>query len=83
MPLLTTTSAFRLGRRRWTSPQQCYLHYLPTVNLMAYAGREMSTGQRVVKICGLGIKGSIVHSKLVDKRVGSRKNRVITRYHLP
>jgi len=25
MPLLTATSAFRLGRIRWSSPQQCYL----------------------------------------------------------
>ena len=28
MPLLTATSAFRLGRRRWSSPQQCYLFCL-------------------------------------------------------
>ena len=27
MPLLTATSTFRLGRRRWSSPRQCYLHY--------------------------------------------------------
>jgi len=26
MPLLMATSTFRLGRRRWSSPQQCYLH---------------------------------------------------------
>ena len=25
MPLLTATSAFGLGRRRWSSPQHCYL----------------------------------------------------------
>jgi len=31
MPLLTATSAFRLGRRRWSSPQQCYLHCLRTI----------------------------------------------------
>ena len=24
MPLLTATSAFGLGRRRWSSPEQCY-----------------------------------------------------------
>ena len=30
MPLLTATSAFGLGRRRWSSPQQCYLHGLCT-----------------------------------------------------
>jgi len=28
MPLLAATSAFGLGRRRWSSPQQCYLHCL-------------------------------------------------------
>ena len=26
MPLLMVTSAFGLGRRRWSSPQQCYLY---------------------------------------------------------
>ena len=31
MPFLTATSAFGLGRRRWSSPQQCYLHCLCTV----------------------------------------------------
>ena len=30
MPLLTATSAFGLGRRCWSSPQQCYLHCLCT-----------------------------------------------------
>ena len=29
-PLLTATSAFGLGRKRWISPQQCYLHCLHT-----------------------------------------------------
>ena len=27
MLLLTVTRAFGLGRRHWSSPQQCYLHY--------------------------------------------------------
>ena len=31
MPLLTATSAFGLGRRRWSSHQQCYLHCLHTL----------------------------------------------------
>jgi len=31
MPLLMATSAFGLGRRCWSSPQQCYLHCLCTV----------------------------------------------------
>jgi len=33
MPLLTATGAFGLGRRRWSSPQQCYLHCLCTLIL--------------------------------------------------
>jgi len=28
---LKATSAFRLGRRRWSSPQQCYVHCLRTL----------------------------------------------------
>ena len=28
MPLLMATSTFGLWRRRWSSPQQCYLHSL-------------------------------------------------------
>ena len=31
--LLMATSTFGLGRRRWPSPQQCYLHCLRTVCL--------------------------------------------------
>jgi len=30
MSLLKATSTFGLGRRRWSSPQQCYLHCLHT-----------------------------------------------------
>ena len=30
MPLQMVTSAFRLWRRRWSSPQQCYVHCLRT-----------------------------------------------------
>ena len=30
MPLLTATSAFCLGRRRWSSPQRCHLHCICT-----------------------------------------------------
>ena len=33
MPLLTATSAFGLGRRHWSSPQQCYIHCLRTSEL--------------------------------------------------
>jgi len=32
MPLLMATSEFGLGRRCWSSPQQCYLHYLHTLH---------------------------------------------------
>jgi len=31
--LLTATSAFRLGRIRYSSPQQCYLqHFIPCIS---------------------------------------------------
>ena len=30
MPLLAATSAFGLGRRRWSFPQQCYVYCLRT-----------------------------------------------------
>ena len=33
LPLLMATGALRLRRRRWSSPQRCYLHRLHTVNL--------------------------------------------------
>ena len=36
IPLLTATSAFRLGRRCWSSPQQCYLHCLRTLRLRTH-----------------------------------------------
>ena len=32
MRLLAATSTFGLGKGRWSSPQQCYLHCLDTVN---------------------------------------------------
>ena len=35
MPLLAATSAFALGRRRWSSPQQCYLHCLRTLSIIS------------------------------------------------
>jgi len=37
MPLLTATCAFGLGRRYWSSPQQCYLHCFRTTDkLLSY-----------------------------------------------
>jgi len=36
MPLLTATSAFGLGRRRWSSPQQRYLHLSRTTWVSQY-----------------------------------------------
>ena len=33
MPLLTATSTFRLGRRRWSSLQECYLHCRCTMGI--------------------------------------------------
>jgi len=34
MPLLMATSAFRLGRRHWSSPQWCYLHHLHKISFL-------------------------------------------------
>ena len=34
IPLLVATTALGLGRRRWSSPQQCYLHCLHTIPFM-------------------------------------------------
>jgi len=45
MPLLTATSAFGLGRRCWSSPQQCYLHCLRTYNQ-----RELAEGRSILNI---------------------------------
>ena len=36
MPLLAATSAFKLGRRRWSS-QQCYLHRLRAIADIVYS----------------------------------------------
>jgi len=33
LPLLMATSTFGLGRRRWSSAQQCYLRCLSTMSL--------------------------------------------------
>ena len=33
MPLLTSTSTYGLGRRRWSSHQQCFVHCLHTISL--------------------------------------------------
>jgi len=42
MPLLTATSAFGLGRRRWSSAQQCYLHCLSTLSLPSTAAATIT-----------------------------------------
>jgi len=36
MTLLTATSAFGLGRRCWSSPQQCYLYCLRTSHIIPH-----------------------------------------------
>ena len=43
MPLLTAANAFGLGRRRWSSPQQCYLHCLHRgISLLSTAGKILA-----------------------------------------
>jgi len=36
MLLPMATTAFGLGRRCWSSPQQCYLHCLPLIHLVTW-----------------------------------------------
>ena len=43
MPLLTATSAFGLGRRCWSSPQQCNLHRLHTLQSNRYKRVKLRT----------------------------------------
>jgi len=48
-PLLTATSTFGLGRRRWRSPQQCYLHCLHThkyakIKVKGQSGNKQKNG---------------------------------------
>jgi len=40
--VLKATSTFRLGRRRWSSPQRCYLHQLRTMSNITHAQIYMS-----------------------------------------
>ena len=48
MPLQTATSAFELGRRRWSSPKQCYSHCLRTTR-----SSEMNDGEPgITTLCG-------------------------------
>jgi len=49
MTLLTTTSAFRLGRRRWSSPQQCYLHCLHTFNTIRYNTTQICIARKITR----------------------------------
>ena len=63
MPLLTATSAFGLGRRRWSSPQQCYLHCLRT-------GSELNDSQlsrkRSVEKCSEGSKMRLMKEEVLS-----------------
>ena len=40
MPFLMATSTFGSGRRRWSSPQQCYLHCLRTLFNHIYTAQK-------------------------------------------
>jgi len=44
---------------------------LGELSLLPYAGRETSTGQSAVMLCGRGVKAGWLIA-LVDKRVGAR-----------
>ena len=49
MALLTATSAFGLGRRRWSSPQQCYLHCL-RCQFVFTSTKQKENEEKVAKI---------------------------------
>ena len=59
MPLLMAASAFGLGRRHWSSPQQCYLHCLHTGPVLSAAivcflmkhGVEVTGMSTTVAVC--------------------------------
>jgi len=46
-------------------------HLLGQLSILLYAGREMSSGQSAVMLCGWGVKAGWL-IPLVDKRVGGR-----------
>jgi len=56
MPLLTATSASGLGRRRWSSPQQCYLHCLHTLFWHQIYSKEIGLvfAETLLWFCGFG-----------------------------
>ena len=83
MPLLMATRAFGLGRRRWSSPQQCYLHclralYEETKKLVYCAAELMSHLQSHCVSCGS--QSWWQHRKQV-KRKGSPYS--ITEHRIP
>jgi len=46
-PLLTATSAFELGRRCQSLPQQCYLHFLHAIVFRVKNSHKVSESVRV------------------------------------
>ena len=65
MPLLAATSAFGLGRRRWSSPQQCYLRCLCT--------NMSNTNEKHIDFCPLSKIMAAGASRLLASRVQSVK----------
>ena len=60
-------TVFGRANRRIMSPS-----YPGQLSLLPSVGREMSTGQSAVTLCGWEVKAGMVLSPLVDKRVGGR-----------
>ena len=58
MPLLTANSTSGLGRRRWSGPQQCYLHCLCTINKLAQIHLEIIT-KCSEHVMGLTLKAKV------------------------
>ena len=54
MPLLRVTSTFGLGIRRWSSPQQCYLHCLRIATLSTYIYEDTNEWHSPVNVYAAG-----------------------------
>jgi len=71
MPLLTANSTSGLGRRRWSGPQQCYLHCLCTIKKLAQIHLKIIT-KCSEHVMGLMLKAKVqkfVHNKHQYKNI--------------